>query len=64
MTRGARWRHARRAPSMSATYSSALATTSIRAHARTLAQLRPWALMLVVASAEEYVADMLGALRA
>jgi hypothetical protein len=32
--------------------------------ARTLAQLRPWALMLVVASAEEYVADMLGALRA
>jgi len=26
--------------------------------------LRPWALMLVVASAEEYVADMLGALRA
>jgi hypothetical protein len=35
-----------------------------QALARTLAQLRPWALMLVVASAEEYVADMLGALRA
>lgn len=31
---------------------------------RTLAQLRPWALMLVVASGEEYVADMLTALRA
>jgi thioredoxin reductase len=27
-------------------------------------QLRPWALMLVVASAEEYIADMLVALRA
>jgi hypothetical protein len=32
--------------------------------AQTLAQLRPWALMLVIASAEEYVADMLAALRA
>ena len=31
---------------------------------RTLAQLRPWALMLVIASAEDYVADMLAALRA
>ena len=31
---------------------------------RSLAQLRPWALMLVVASAEEYIADMLAALRA
>lgn len=31
---------------------------------RTLAQLRPWALMLVVASSEDYVADMLSALRA
>jgi hypothetical protein len=30
----------------------------------TLAQLRPWALMLVIASAEDYVADMLRALRA
>ena len=31
---------------------------------RTLAQLRPWALMVVIASAEEYIADMLTALRA
>jgi hypothetical protein len=30
----------------------------------TLAQLRPWSLMLVIASAEEYIADMLTALRA
>lgn len=32
--------------------------------ARTLAQVRPWALMLVVAGPEDYVADMLVALRA
>jgi len=32
--------------------------------AQSLAQLRPWALMLVVASSEDYVADMLAALRA
>jgi hypothetical protein len=32
--------------------------------ARTLAHLRPWALMLVIASGEDYVADMLAALRA
>jgi hypothetical protein len=32
--------------------------------ARTLSALRPWALMLVVASAEDYIADMLVALRA
>jgi hypothetical protein len=31
---------------------------------RTLAQLRPWALMLVIATAEEYIDDMLTALRA
>jgi len=31
---------------------------------KTLSQLRPWALMLVIASAEEYIADMLTALRA
>jgi hypothetical protein len=31
---------------------------------KTLAQLRPWVLMLVIASAEEYIADMLTALRA
>ena len=31
---------------------------------KTLTQLRPWSLMLVIASAEEYIADMLTALRA
>jgi hypothetical protein len=31
---------------------------------KTLAQLRPWALMLVIASADEYIDDMLVALRA
>ena len=37
---------------------------SDEALSKTLAQLRPWALMLVIASAEEYIADMLTALRA
>ena len=32
--------------------------------AKTLAQLRPWSLMLVIASGEDYIADMLTALRA
>lgn len=32
--------------------------------AQSLSVLRPWALMLVIASAEEYIADMLTALRA
>jgi hypothetical protein len=32
--------------------------------ARTLAQLRPWALMLVIANGEDYIEDMLTALRA
>jgi len=32
--------------------------------AKTLAQLRPWSLMVVIASAEDYIADMLTALRA
>jgi hypothetical protein len=43
-----------------------LGATSISdaALSRTLAQLRPWALMLVIVSAEEYIADMLAALRA
>jgi hypothetical protein len=43
-----------------------IADTSVSdaALSRTLAQLRPWALMLVIASAEDYVADMLAALRA
>jgi hypothetical protein len=31
---------------------------------KSLSQLRPWSLMLVIASAEEYIADMLTALRA
>jgi hypothetical protein len=31
---------------------------------KTLSQLRPWSLMLVIASADEYIADMLTALRA
>jgi hypothetical protein len=32
--------------------------------AKSLAQLRPWSLMVVIASAEDYIADMLTALRA
>jgi hypothetical protein len=40
------------------------AHASDQAVARTLAQLRPWALMLVVASSEAYIADMLCALQA
>ena len=32
--------------------------------AKTLAQLRPHAMMLVIASADEYIEDMLTALRA
>lgn len=37
---------------------------SDEALSKTLAQLRPWSLMLVIASSEEYIADMLTALRA
>lgn len=37
---------------------------SDEALSKTLAQLRPWALMLVIANAEEYIEDMLVALRA
>ena len=40
------------------------ASTADAALSRSLAQLRPWALMLVIASAEDYIADMLAALRA
>jgi hypothetical protein len=40
------------------------ASKSDEALSRTLAQLRPWALMLVIADAEECIADMLTALRA
>jgi len=31
---------------------------------RTLAQLRPWSLMVVIANSDDYIGDMLGALRA
>jgi MFS family permease len=40
------------------------AGVSDEALSKTLSSLRPWALMLVIASAEDYVADMLTALRA
>ena len=40
------------------------AESSDEALSKTLAQLRPWAVMLVIASAEEYIEDMLAALRA
>jgi hypothetical protein len=39
-------------------------TTSDEALSRSLTQLRPWSLMVVVASAEDYIGDMLVALRA
>jgi len=38
--------------------------TSDEVLSRSLAQLRPWSLMLVIASEEDYIADMLVALRA
>ena len=40
------------------------AAVSDEALSKTLAQLRPYALMLVIASADDYIADMLAALRA
>jgi hypothetical protein len=40
------------------------ATTSDDVLAKSLAHLRPWSLMVVIASAEDYIADMLTALRA
>jgi hypothetical protein len=40
------------------------AAKSDEAISKTLAHLRPWALMLVIAGAEEYIEDMLTALRA
>jgi hypothetical protein len=39
-------------------------SASDEALSRSLAQLRPWSLMLVIASAEDYIGDMLVALRA
>jgi len=40
------------------------ASATDAALSKTLAQLRPWALMLVAASSDDYIADMLSALRA
>ena len=40
------------------------ASTSDEVLAKSLSQLRPWSLMVVIASTEDYVADMLTALRA
>jgi hypothetical protein len=40
------------------------ATASEEALARTLAQVRPWSLMVVMADADDYIEDMLLALRA
>ena len=40
------------------------ATASDAALARTLAQVRPWSLMVVLADADDYIEDMLRALRA
>ena len=42
----------------------ASASTPDEALSRTLSHIRPWALMLVVATGEEYIEDMLTALRA
>lgn len=39
-------------------------TASDEALSRTLAQLRPWSLMVVIANSDEYIEDMLAALRA
>jgi hypothetical protein len=40
------------------------ANVADEALAKTLAQLRPWSLMLVIANADDYIEDMLTALRA
>lgn len=40
------------------------ASTSDEVLAKSLSHLRPWSLMVVIASAEDYIADMLTALRA
>ena len=39
-------------------------TASDEALSRTLAQVRPWSLMVVIANTDEYIVDMLTALRA
>jgi hypothetical protein len=40
------------------------ASTSDEDLSKTLAQLRPWSLMVVIANADDYIQDMLTALRA
>ena len=40
------------------------AAASQTAVSKTLAQLRPWSLMVVIADSDEYIDDMLTALRA
>ena len=40
------------------------ASTSEDALSKTLAQVRPWSLMVVIADGDEYIDDMLTALRA
>jgi hypothetical protein len=40
------------------------ASASDEALAKTLAQLRPWSLMVVMADADDYIEDMMTALRA
>jgi len=39
-------------------------TASDEALSKTLSQLRPWSLMVVIADADSYIEDMLAALRA
>jgi|ERR1700722_2670729 len=47
-----------------AAFISGASSSSDEAIAKTLAQLRPWSLMVVVAKSEDYIEDMLIALRA
>lgn len=47
-----------------AAFISGASSSSEEAIAKTLAQLRPWSLMVVVAKSEDYIEDMLIALRA
>ena len=47
-----------------AAFISGAMSSSEEAVSKTLAQLRPWSLMVVVAKSEEYIEDMLVALQA
>jgi hypothetical protein len=47
-----------------AAFISGAASASDAAISKTLAQLRPWSLMVVIAGADDYIEDMLVALRA